>query len=123
MAGPDQSPENPHRISFSSEDLGVSVDITFDYPLMETISEAERNLLTKLAAAEVVTLSLAIRARETQLSSTEWLRRLAGELSERHEAIYRWGDEINKMDMILELLDLDIDLPDRISDIPRGQTA
>lgn len=122
MTTRDSSVENPHRISFSSEPLGIHTEVTIDSPVMDQLQPEERELLGKLIASESYTLALLMKAREDQLNPITWQRHILAMLDGLSESTSEIDAEINYK-KVASLLGVDLSIPSfepEIHEIPHS---
>lgn len=124
MASPDTSPENPHRIFFSNETLGVSIEINLAHPGMENLEPRDRELLETLVRAEAYTLAITLQAKET-MPHHEWRNNLIHGIDDQFERVY-FPEEYLPFNFLSQILGFNLVKPSlepEIRELPSSQSA
>lgn len=110
MASPEDTPANPHVLSFSNDTLGIHAEVTINHPEMERLSPEDRALLEKLLRAEVYTFALMLHTREDGVRIPEWRNQGVKLLDDIHETIFNLEGDLPR-DFMRRMLGLDIEVP------------
>ena len=122
MAGPEGTQEDPHKISFSHDLLGVSSEINLTDLAMESLNVEERGLLESLVKAQVYSLAVLMKVIG-RMTPTEWRRELIRQIEDQRETI---SNAEGYLPRFAELLRLNIEPPPNtpeIRDITSSQAS
>lgn len=122
MVSPDTSPENPHIISFSNDQLGVNIEVNLNDPAMETLDPVERELLTRLVRAEAYTLTILMQVKD-KMPDHEWRNSIRHAINNQREDVFEAEGYLPRL---AEFLGLDIEPPpyeQEIRQIPTTESA
>lgn len=114
--------ENPHRISFSNDQLGVNIEVNLNDSAMETLDPVERELLTRLVRAEAYTLAILMKVKGN-MPGHEWRNSLRHSINDQREDVFEAEGYLPRL---AEFLGLDIEPPpyeQEIRQIPTTESA
>ena len=113
MASPDRAPEDPHVISFSNEQIGVSIELTLGHSAMETLETVDRELMERLLRSQAYTFAVLMMVKK-DLPDHEWRNTLIRAINDQRESVY---EPENYLPRLAEFLGLDIETPPYLSEI------